>query len=115
MRPISTDLRIRILKDCDKGLRLADVASKFSVSLSFVKKLKHQRKTLGTIAPLPCKCGRKRALKAYGERIHQLIRDGEAGSLKEIREKLGVDVTEKTVWMELRRLGYSFKKDSYCS
>ena len=54
MRPISTDLRVRILSACDLGMKLADVASRFSVSLSFVKKLKHQRKTLGTIELLEC-------------------------------------------------------------
>jgi len=110
MQPISTDLRVRILSACDLGMKLAEVANRFSVSLSFVKKLKHQRRTLGSIEPLPCKCGRKRALAAHSDQIRELIQNGEVHTVKQLRDKLGVDVTEKTVWMELQRLGYSFKK-----
>ena len=107
---ISIDLRIRILKDCDAGIKHAEVARKYSVSVPFIKKLKSQRAQSGTIGPKPHGGGRPRKLASREEDIRQIVESGQALSAAAVQEKLGVRCSTKTVWLELRRLGYRFKK-----
>lgn len=110
MRPISTDLRSRIIKDADAVLGNAELAKKFSVSLAFVKKLKKQRSETGSIEPLPHRDGRRRALASREDEIRELIDSGKAPTLGILRHQLGVKANLKTIWIELRRLGYRHKK-----
>lgn len=107
---ISVDLRRRILVDCDHGMKHRDVAEKFSVSLAFLKKLRRQRARTGSIAPRPCRSGRKRVLLSREAEIRQLVDSGQVRTCDELRERLGATCTTKTVWTELRRLEYRFKK-----
>ena len=51
-KPYSLDLRERVLKDCDAGLRSEEVAQKYSVSASWVYDLRKKRRETGSIAPL---------------------------------------------------------------
>ena len=45
VQPYSLDLRQRVLADCDRGLSTRVVATKYSVSESWVRRLKHRRQT----------------------------------------------------------------------
>jgi len=47
----SLDLRERVLKDCDAGIRSEYVAKKYSVSASWVYDLRKRRRETGSIAP----------------------------------------------------------------
>jgi len=47
----SPDLRERVLKDCDAGMRSEDVAKKYSVSASWVYDLRKKRRETGSITP----------------------------------------------------------------
>jgi len=60
MRPLSVDLRERILVsyDKDEGTR-AEIAQRFRVSLGMIKKLLQQRRRTGDIAARYRFCGRK--------------------------------------------------------
>ena len=49
----SMDLRERVLKDCDTGMRSEDVAQKYTVSASWVYDLRKKRRETGSIASLP--------------------------------------------------------------
>lgn len=111
METISLDLRTRIMLDSDSGMTDSDVAAKHIVSVSFVKKLKRQRRCIGSIAPIERKTdGQHRKLAGCEDELRRLIDSGEARTLSELREKLDVDVSLFTVWSEVRRLGYRYKK-----
>lgn len=110
MAAISTDLRWRILRDNDGGMTISEVAAKYFVSPAFVKKLRAQRARTGSIEPIKFKPGRKRALADREADIRHLIDSGEARTLEELREKLDCQVSTVTVWNEVRRLGYRYKK-----
>lgn len=111
METISLDLRTRIMIDSDSGMTDSDVAAKHIVSVSFVKKLKRQRRLVGSIAPLERRTdGQRRKLAGCEDDLRRLIDSGEARTLEELREKLGADVSLFTIWSEVRRLGYRYKK-----
>ena len=51
MDAYSLDLRKRVLKDADAGLGTREVALKYDVSESWVRRLKQRRRESGEIAP----------------------------------------------------------------
>jgi transposase len=110
MTPYSIDLRRRVLKDCDAGVGTRAVAAKFSVSESWVRKLKQQRRQTGSIAPLTATPGPKPTLEPHADRLRELVRAEPDLSAEEYRDRLGVDVAAVTVWRALRRLGLTHKK-----
>ena len=110
MEAIHTQLRQRILDDCDAGVNGRAAAVKYSVSVSFITKLKAQRRDTGSIEPRPHGGGRRRALVHRHADIRRLIEERAVGTVVELHAALGEPCTPKTVWLELRRLGYRFKK-----
>jgi transposase len=110
MTPYSTDLRRRVLKDCDAGVGTRAVAQKFSVSESWVRKLKQQRRETGSIEPLTATPGPKPTLAPHADQLRELVRAAPGLSAEEYRDRLGVDVAAVTVWRALRRLDLTFKK-----
>ena len=110
MEAIPTPLRRRILADCDAGMSMSKVAEKFSVSLAFVKKLKRQRRETGSIEPKPHGGGNPRALAGREEEIHRLMTDGVTRTIEELHAELKATCSVKTVWEEVRRLGYAVKR-----
>ena len=69
----SMDLRERVLKDCDAGMRSEDVAAKYTVSASWVYDLRKKRRETGHIAPKEYKRGAKLKLASYlGEKGQNL-------------------------------------------
>jgi transposase len=110
MKPISTDLRVRILADSQAGMATAAVAAKYSVSTSFVRKLRQQQRETGSIEPLPHGGGRERMLKDRETEIRALMTKDSDQTLEALKTHLKVACSLKTLWMELRRLGYRLKK-----
>ena len=51
MRAYSMDLRERILRDSDAGMKASAVAGKYHVSASWVRRLKQRRRETGEVAP----------------------------------------------------------------
>ena len=51
MKADSMDLRERVLKDSDAGIRTREVAVKYAVSESWVRRLKQRRRENGETAP----------------------------------------------------------------
>jgi transposase len=51
MVPYSMDLRTRVLRDWDAGMKADDVAAKYSVSRAWVHRLQQRRRETGSIAP----------------------------------------------------------------
>src|SRR5262245_53605922 len=113
MTPYSTDLRQRVLKDCDAGMGTRAVAAKYSVSESWVRKLKQQRRETGSIEPLTATPGPKPTLGPHADRLRELVRDAPGLSAEEYRDRLGVDVAAITVWRPLQRLDLTVKKSHF--
>ena len=105
------DLRRRVLKACDGGMKLAEVAAKYEVSQSFVEKLLHRRRTTGEIGPKEYKRGPKEKLKAHEDRLRELVDRQPDITLAELRDRLKVDVPLSTIWYALDRLRLTFKKN----
>jgi len=110
MKPYSVDLRQRVLDDCDGGLGTKAVAEKYSVSESWVRRLKQRRREDGSIEPRTATPGPAPALAAHHDRLRALVRDNPGLSAGEYRDRLGARVAVVTVWRALRRLGLTFKK-----
>lgn len=115
MKAFSIDLRQRIVDayDAGEGSR-QQMADRFTVSLAFVKKLLHQRKTTGSIEPIP-KPGRTPIF--HGELLEDLdayVREHPDATLHEIRLHFADRVTCSimAVSTALRRLGDRRKKNA---
>ena len=67
MRAYSMDLRERVLKDCDAGMKTAAVAEKYSVSPAWVRRLKQRRAATGEVAPRQQRHGRLAGWVAHAE------------------------------------------------
>ena len=74
MRAYSIDLRQRILTDCDRGLSTRAVATKYSVSESWVRRLKQRRRQTGAVAARTATPGPKPSWDAYADRLREAIR-----------------------------------------
>ena len=110
MKPYSVDLRQRVLADCDAGIGTNAVAQKYSVSPSWVRKLKQQRRETGSIVPRVVTPGPKPALTAHHDQLRLLVRQNPGRTAAEYRKRLGVSVAVVTVWRALRRLDFTHKK-----
>jgi transposase len=110
MKPYSVDLRQRVLNDCDAGIGTNAAARKYSVSPSWVRKLKQQRRETGSIEPRVVTPGPKPALTAHHDQLRRLVQLNPGRTAAEYRKRLGVSVAVVTVWRALRRLDFTHKK-----
>ena len=110
MRAYSMDLRERVWADCQAGMATPAVAQKYSVSASWVRRLKQRHKATGSLARRPPSTGRPVVLAPHEARVRELVHDDPDATLKELRQKLGVEVSTGALFNYLRRLKLSFKK-----
>jgi len=114
MAAFSRDLRIRILKALEKDSRSLRVAAQFGVSASFVRKLRLQVRKEGNF-DAKHGGGRQRLLGAAQERaVRQLVKERPDATLNDMRrtlkKRVGVSVSETTMWRTLERLGLTRKR-----
>lgn len=112
MRAYSMDLRERVFADCQAGMATAAVAEKYTVSASWVRRLKQRQKATGSLAPRPPSPGRPVALAPHDARVREVVRDDPDATLAELRHRLGVAVSLSALADYLRRIKLSFKKKS---
>jgi transposase len=110
MRAYSMDLRERVWADCQAGMKTPEVARKYSVSQSWVRRLKQRQKATGSIARRPPSPGRPVTLAPHEARVRELVRDDPDATLNELRQRLGVTVSIGASRNYLQRLKLSFKK-----
>lgn len=116
MKPISNDLRTRIVEVYEEGqLSYAKVAERFCVSESSVKNFVKQWRETGTIAPKPAANGKPFLITAAGEEVLRGLLEGKADlSQEELRERLvaeiGCLVSQPTLSRTLQRLRITRKK-----
>jgi len=92
----SMDLRERVLKDCDAGMRSEDVAAKYTVSASWVYDLRKKRRETGSIAPKQQRHGSKPKLVPYEKEVRQLVADHPDTTLAGFCEMLSKHVSVST-------------------
>jgi transposase len=111
-RPLSMDLRQRILKAYDKGQNTREeVAARYDVSLGMVKKLIQRRRHSGDIAPRYDRCGRKpKILPSHQRQLRALLQAKPDLTLAELQVALGLDCTPQAIHWVLERMGLSYKK-----
>lgn len=112
MGTLSLDLRERIVAAYDRGdgTRL-QIAERFAVSESMVKKLLKQRVKTGDIAARHANSGRKPTIgPAHQKRLMRLVAQQPDMTLGELRDRLGLDVTPQAIHYALERLGLPLKK-----
>src|SRR5262245_14974559 len=110
MQPYSPDLRRRVLADCDRGLATRAVATKYSVSESWVRRLKQRRRECGEVTPRPQAHGPDPSWRAYADRLRAAIAETPDATLQELRDRLGLAVALSTLWRAVAALGLSVKK-----
>ena len=106
--PYSDDLRDRVLAAYDRGMKTKKIAEVFQVSPAWARRIKQCRRETGRVRPLPA--GGKRAQKIDPTLLAELVRRQPDATLKELRERLGVQCALSSVWSALDKLKLSFKK-----
>lgn len=116
MRPFSDDLRQRVLDAALSGeVTHAQLAQRFSVSLSFVEKLLRRHRTSGSIAPRPHGGGRQRCIGPEHEAVLVALLEADNDAIDaELAQRFtaatGQPVSTRTVNRMWRRLGITRKK-----
>jgi transposase len=111
MRAYSTDLRQRVLADCDAGMKTGPVADKYTVSTAWVRRLKQRRRQPAPAGPPPRR-GRPPALAGQEGRLRRAVADRPDATLAELRDALGLKVSLATLCRALQALRLSVKKKS---
>ena len=112
MKAYSNDLRQRVVAACDArdGTR-PQIAARFSVSESWVRKILRQRRNTGSIEPRPHGGGRVPAFDGPGSaRLREAVRADDDATLEELGRSAGVECSEAAVCRALARLGITRKK-----
>ena len=112
MAPYSMDLRTRVLRDLDRGLKSKEVAAKFAVSRSWVDRVRQRRRETGEVAPRTQTKFRGRALSvAQDERLAALLLAAPDATLAELQAALPTTAALSTLWRAIDRLGFTVKKN----
>lgn len=109
MKPYSKDLRERVFADCDKGLGTRAVATKYSVSESWIRRIL-QRRRGGELEPRVGRTGPKPSWEGYADRLREMIAKAPDATLAELREQLELRVALSTLWRAVNALGLTVKK-----
>jgi transposase len=111
-RPISLDLRQRILASYDQneGTR-EEIAQRYRVSLGMVKKLLQQRRSTGDIACQYSRCGRRpRIVAVHRQKLRELLSRKPDLTLEELRRAVPLDCTIQAIHYVLEEMGLTYKK-----
>ena len=112
MKAYSIDLRQRVVAayDAREGTQ-EQVAARFAVSTSWVRKILRQRRITGSIEPRPHGGGHAPAFDpASDARLRQAVRDDSDATLEELGHAVGVACSPSAVYRALARLGITRKK-----
>lgn len=118
MKPYSEDLRKKITRAVEQGMKKSEVARTFGVGFSTVKRYMAMLKESGSLVPKK-RPGKRPKIDQRARRLLETdLEQRPASSLSERRKFLervaGVRVSESTISRLLKRLGWSRKKDHGC-
>ena len=121
MKAYSTDLRERVAAACQQGDRtIGEVATQFSVSDSFVRKLRRCQRTSGSVAALPQRSGPAPFLNATAQaHLMACLRQEPDATLAELCVWLvaigGPAVSQTTLWRAVQALDWWRKKSVHAT
>ena len=114
-RPLSMDLRERVVAAVAAGKSCRSVAARFDVAVSSVVKWSQRYRATGSVAPGKMGGHRKRVLEPHRAFIVERIAQTPHLTLHGLKQELaarGVTVSHNAVWLFLRREGLRFKKNA---
>jgi len=106
--PYSQDLRDRVLRAYDRGMRTKQIAETFGVSPAWARRVKQRRRETGETRAKPM--GGPGVTVVDRGQLAALVREHPDATLAELREYLGVQCALSTLCMALKKMGLSFKK-----
>lgn len=110
MRPLSSDLRSRIVAAIESGATIDSVAERFAVSRNTVCRILKRYREQGTIEPLPHGGGREPYLRPDDfETLRLLVERDNDATLEQLRERGGWDCSLTTIWRALEVLKLTLK------
>jgi transposase len=112
MKPLSNDLRQRILDAVDRreGSR-RQLAVRFAVDVSTITRLLQLRRQTGAFDPRPHAGGTGPTLDPEGlERLRKLVEQTPDATLEQHKQGLGISGSIMIVWRGLEKLGITRKK-----
>jgi transposase len=112
MKAYSADLRQRVLADWDSGMASDEVAAKYRVSASGIRRLKQRRRETGSTAPKPQRPGPQPGGTEHADRLSASVREPPDATLEEHRRRLGLSFSASTWCRALKALGLTVKKKS---
>ena len=113
-RPLSNDLRERVVARHEAGESTRSVALVFGIAPSTVSKWACRRRETGSVHPAQFGGYRRRLLEPHRETVHALVSDMPHRSVRALRDELvarGIIVSEETLRSFLHAEGLSFKKN----
>ena len=114
-RPLSNDLRERVVAAMGAGESCRSVAARFGVAVSSAVKWSQRHRATGSVAPGKMGGHRRRVLEPHRAFIVERINETSNLTLHRLKDELaarGVRVSHNAVWQFLRREGLSFKKNA---
>jgi putative transposase len=114
-RPLSNDLRERVVAAVTAGESCRAVATRFGVAVSSVVKWSQRHRATGSVAPGKMGGHRRPVLEPHRAFIKERISQTPHLTLHKLKDELaarGVKVSHNAVWVFLRREGLRFKKNS---
>lgn len=115
-RPLSNDLRERVIGVVEGGLSRRAAAERFGVGVATAVRWMRSWRESGSAAPRPLGGDRRsHRIEVHAEELLALVAKTPDITLREIAEHLskahGLRVVESTVWRFLDRHGMTFKKN----
>jgi putative transposase len=114
-RPLSIDLRERVIAAIGGGESCRAVAARFGVAVSSVVKWSQRYRATGSVAPGKMGGHRRPVLEPHRAFIQERISQTPHLTLHKLKDELaarGVHVSHNAIWMFLRREGLRFKKNT---
>lgn len=114
-RPLSTDLRERVVAAVQAGESCRAVALRFGVAVSSVVKWSQRLRQTGSVSPGKMGGHCKPVLLPYRDFIVERLEQTPHLTLHKLKDELaarGVQISHNAVWLFLRREGLRFKKNS---
>jgi putative transposase len=113
-RPLSNDLRERIVRAVESGMSRNAAAQKYDVSPSCAIKLVQLWQTTGSWAPKKMGGYRKHILADHADKVEKIIEEKADITLAEMQEVLAkarIKVGQSSITRFLNHLGLSYKKN----
>ncbi len=109
---ISNEVRRRLVEGYQRTHKAKEVAECYGVTEREVYKLAAQMRETGSVDLRTSRCGRKPKLSSEDvERVDKTIKEQPDITLREVIEKLDLDISESRLGRIVReKLGYSLKK-----